>query len=80
MASVPYNFTPAIYAIGRGDIGGFGVGSDLMWQAEAALGFQLTRSIFAELGYRALSLDYEKDGLTYDTITHGPQVTVGVQF
>jgi hypothetical protein len=75
-----YNFTPAIYVIGRGDIGGFGVGSDLMWQAEAALGIQLTRSIYSELGYRALSFDYEKDGLTYDTITHGAQVTLGVQF
>lgn len=75
-----YNFTPAIYVIGRGDIGGFGVGSDLMWQAEAALGFQVTRSIFTELGYRALSFDYEKDGLTYDVITHGAQVTVGLNF
>ena len=75
-----YNFTPAIYAIGRGDIGGFGVGSDLMWQAEAALGFQLTNSVFAELGYRALSFDYEKDGLTYDTITHGAQLTLGITF
>lgn len=75
-----YNFTPAIYAIGRGDIGGFGVGSDLMWQAEAALGIQLSKSLFTELGYRALSFDYEKDGLTYDVISHGAQVTVGINF
>ncbi len=78
-----YNFTSVVYVIGRGDIGdigGFGVGSDLMWQAEAAIGFQLTRSIFAEVGYRALSFDYEKDGLTYDTITHGAQITLGIEF
>jgi hypothetical protein len=75
-----YNFTPAIYVIGRGDIGGFGVGSDLMWQTEAALGFQLTHSIYAELGYRALSFDYDKDGFTFDTITHGAQITMGVTF
>jgi hypothetical protein len=75
-----YNFTPAIYAIARADIGGFGVGSDLMWQAEAALGFQLTRSIHAEIGYRALSFDYDQGGLTYDTITHGIQVTTGIEF
>jgi hypothetical protein len=75
-----YNFTPAIYLSLRGDIGGFGIGSDLMWQAEAALGVQLTGNIFAEAGYRALSFDYEKDGLTYDTITHGAQVTLGLEF
>jgi hypothetical protein len=75
-----YNFTPAIYVIGRGDIGGFGIGSDLMWQAEAAVGFQLTRRIYTEIGYRALSFDYEKNGLTYDTITHGAQVTTGIIF
>jgi hypothetical protein len=75
-----YNFTPAFYAIGRADIGGFGVGSDLMWQAEAALGIQLSSSIHAEIGYRALSFDYDHDGLTYDTITHGAQVTAGIEF
>jgi len=75
-----YNFTPAVYLIARADIGGFGVGSDLMWQAEAALGFQLTRSIYAEIGYRALSFDYDHDGLTYDTITHGAQITAGIEF
>jgi hypothetical protein len=75
-----YNFSSAIYFIGRVDIGGFGVGSDLMWQAEAALGIQLTRSIYAELGYRALSFDYDHDGLTYDTITHGVQLTTGIEF
>jgi hypothetical protein len=75
-----YNFSPAIYLIGRADIGGFGVGSDLMWQAEAALGLQLSRSVHAELGYRALSFDYEGNGLTNDTITHGVQVTTGIEF
>jgi hypothetical protein len=75
-----YNFTPAIYLIGRGDIGGFGIGSDLMWQAEGALGFQLTRSIYTELGYRALSFNYDKNGFLNDTIMHGAQVTLGVMF
>lgn len=74
------NFTPAFYLTARGDIGGFGVGSDLMWQAEGAFGVQLTRSIHAEAGYRALSFDYEGDGLTFDAIMHGAQVTVGITF
>ena len=75
-----YNFTPAFYFIGRADIGGFGVGSDLMWQAEAAFGLQITRSLHAEFGYRALSFDYDHDGLAYDAITHGFQITTGIEF
>jgi hypothetical protein len=70
-----YNFTRAFYVTARGDIGGFGVGSDLMWQAQGALGCQITRHIFAEAGYRALSFDYENDGFLFDAITHGAQVT-----
>jgi len=79
-ARARYNFSPSIYFTARGEIGGFGIGSDLMWQAEAAFGVQLTSTIFAEAGYRALSFDYDKDGFKYDTITHGAQVTVGVEF
>jgi hypothetical protein len=75
-----YNLNDKFYIIARGDIGGFGVGSDLMWQAEGALGVQLTQQVYAEIGYRALSFDYDKDGLTYDTITHGAQMTLGLQF
>lgn len=75
-----YNFTDRFYFFAKGDIGGFGVGSDFTWQAEGAFGYELTESIYAELGYRALSVNYEGDGLTYDMITHGAQLTVGVAF
>jgi uncharacterized membrane protein len=75
-----YNLSERFYLTGKGDIGGFGVGADLTWTAEAALGCQLTRNIFAEAGYRALGVDYEQNGLTYDMITHGPQITLGINF
>jgi hypothetical protein len=75
-----YNLNPAFYLTGKGDVGGFGVGSDLTWTAEGALGCQLTRCVFTEVGYRAMGVDYEKDGLLLDTITHGPQVTLGIKF
>ncbi|HZJ16001.1 MAG TPA: hypothetical protein VFD27_13195 [Chthoniobacteraceae bacterium] len=77
---VRYNVTPAIYLQARGDIGGFGVGSDLMWQFEGAVGVQLTHKIFAEVGYRALSFDYDEDGFVYDVITNGAQITLGLEF
>jgi hypothetical protein len=75
-----YNFSKAFYTAVRGEIGGFGVGSSLMWQVEGAVGCNLTRNIFTEIGYRALSFDYENDGLTFDAITHGPQITTGIKF
>lgn len=75
-----YNFTDRLYAAAKSDIGGFGIGSDLTWQVEAALGCQLTARVFAEAGYRALGIDYENNGLTYDTTTHGAQVTLGIAF
>lgn len=68
------------YVSAKADIGGFGVGADITWTAEAALGWKVSERIFSEVGYRAAGVDYEKDGLVYDMITHGPQVTVGVEF
>jgi hypothetical protein len=51
-----------------------------MWQVEGIIGVNLTRNIFSEVGYRAISFDYENDGLLFDTITHGPQITTGIRF
>jgi hypothetical protein len=75
-----YNFNKVFYTAVRGEIGGFDVGSDLMWEVEGVIGINLTRSIFTEVGYRALSVDYNNDGLLFDTITHGPQITTGITF
>jgi hypothetical protein len=75
-----YNFNKAFYTAVRGEIGGFGAGSDLMWEVEGVIGINVTHCIFTEVGYRALSVDYENDGLLFDTITHGPQITTGIIF
>jgi hypothetical protein len=75
-----YNFNKTFYTAVRGEIGGFGAGPDLMWQVEGVLGINLTHNIFSEIGYRALSVDYENDGLLFDTVTHGPQITTGITF
>jgi hypothetical protein len=75
-----YNFNKTYYTSLRGQIGGFGVGADLMWQVESVLGVNLTRNIFSELGYRALGVQYENNGLSFDAITHGPEITTGITF
>jgi len=74
-----YNFNKTFYTAVRGEVGG-GVASDLMWEVEGVIGINLTRSIFTEIGYRALAVDYDNDGLLFDTIMHGPQITTGITF
>jgi hypothetical protein len=75
-----YNFNKTFYTAVRGEIGGFGVGADLMWEVEGVIGINLTRSIFTEVGYRALGADYENDNFRFDVVTHGPQITTGITF
>ena len=75
-----YNFNKTYYTAVRGEIGGFGVGADLMWEVEAAFGINLTRSIFTEIGYRALGGNYENDNFRFDAVMHGPQITTGITF
>jgi hypothetical protein len=75
-----YNFNKTYYTAVRGEIGGFDVGADLMWEAEAVIGINLTRSIFTEIGYRALGGDFEDNGFLFDTVMHGPQITTGITF
>jgi len=75
-----YNFNKTYYTGVRGEIGGFGVGADLMWEVEAVLGINLTRSIFTEIGYRALGGNFEENNFRFDTVMHGPQITTGITF
>jgi hypothetical protein len=74
-----YNFNKVFYTAVRGEIGG-GAASDLMWEVEGVIGINLTRNIFTEVGYRALAVDYDNDGLLFDTVMHGPQITTGITF
>ena len=75
-----YNFNRTVYTAVRGEIGGFGVGADLMWQVEGVIGINLTRSIFTEIGYRALGADFEDNNFVFDVVMHGPQITTGITF
>lgn len=68
----------------RGDVGGFGVGSDLTWQAFPFLNWQCTETCSMQAGYRWVYTDYETgSGLSrfkYDITTHGLQVGITFQF
>jgi hypothetical protein len=75
-----YNFNKTYYTAVRGEIGGFGVGADLMWEVETVVGINLTHCIFTEIGYRALGGNYENNNLLFDVVMHGPQITTGITF
>ncbi|MBC2717129.1 MAG: hypothetical protein HF978_17630 [Desulfobacteraceae bacterium] len=52
-------------------LGGFGVGSDFMWDAIANLGYQWTEGFSTTLGYRYLDVDYEDNDFLYDVAQSG---------
>jgi hypothetical protein len=62
----------------RGDIGGFGVGSDLTWQAFPYFGWQFAKWGSLQLGYRWLYMNYETGSgasrFKYDMLIQGPQL------
>jgi hypothetical protein len=65
----------------RGDIGGFGVGSDLTWQALGNVGYALGDKVTLRAGYRHLAVDFEDDeaGFTFDVENSGPIIGVSVR-
>jgi hypothetical protein len=75
-----YNLGKAFYLTGKADVGGFGAGSDVTVQAYGALGCQVTRSIYSEIGFRYLYYDFDDGGFLYKVSTYGPQITAGIIF
>ena len=65
---------------GRADIGGLGVGSDLAWQLEALFDWRFSERASAQVGYRAIDIDYDDDGFIYDVLIQGPQAGVTFRF
>jgi hypothetical protein len=77
------NLTKALYLTAETDVGGFGIGSDIAVEAYAALGCDLTRNIYSEVGYRYLYDDFRDEGANdflYQMSVHGAQISVGLKF
>jgi hypothetical protein len=75
-----YNLSKAFYLTGKADVGGFGVGSDVTTQVSGALGCQITRNIFSEVGYRYLYIDYQQNDFLYRVSMQGAELTLGINF
>ena len=77
------NLTKAFYLTAETDVGGFGIGSDIAVEAYAALGCDITRNIYSEVGYRYLYDDFRDEGANdflYQMSLHGAQISVGLKF
>lgn len=77
-----WNFGKQWQFVARGDIGGFGVGSDFTWNASGIFAWQPWKHVAFAAGYRALDQDYESgsgaDRYKWDVTMHGP--IAGVDF
>lgn len=75
-----FDLTSKVFVNGWAMAGGFGVSSDFTWDLMGGLGYQFNRTFSAELGYRAMGVDYEDDGFVYDMVQHGPITGLIVRF
>lgn len=74
------NITRWLFLAAQGDVGGFGVGSQITWNVQATVGINFTRNIFAELGYRYMYVDYQNGGFLYEMNSYGVFSSLGVKF
>ena len=63
----------------RGDIGGFGVGSDLTWNVTTLLGYRLSETKTLGFGYRHLDIDYEDGDFSFDAQLSGPYFGLSIR-
>jgi hypothetical protein len=61
-------------------IGGFGVGADLDWDVNAGLAYKFTDSFSVAFTYRALGIDYNKDGDVIDLVNQAPLIAFALTF
>lgn len=68
----------------RGDVGGFGVGSDFTWQVQGTVGYRFNKLFQMGVGYRILSINYDEgeyqERVIFDVDEFGPEIRFGFNF
>ena len=68
----------------RGDVGGFGIGSELSWQAVTHFDWRASKNVGMSVGYLLLDVDYEDgegaDEFLYDMAIQGPFLALVLSF
>jgi len=74
------NLTDKIAVRGLADVGGFGAGSQLTWEAFAGGSYAFTDWLLGEVGFRYLDIDYEANRADLDISILGPTIGLTFQF
>ena len=64
----------------RGDIGGFGIESDIAVNAEAMFRYQMNNTFSIKFGYRYLKVKFDDSDFLYDISLDGFQIGLGILF
>ena len=64
----------------RGDLGGFGIESDMAVNAEAMFRYQMSNTFSIKFGYRYLKVKFEDNLFLYDISLDGFQLGLGIRF
>lgn len=73
-----YNFHSSAYLMGWGMIGAGGAQAD--WDLGLGVGYNFSKSISGTVGYRAMGVDYERNGFKYDVVLQGPIAGLTIRF
>ena len=65
---------PRLSATFQGDIGGFGIGSDITYQLFGTLNYRIGRRSYISAGWRHLALDFSDAGTVFDGSQTGPLI------
>lgn len=78
------DFSDKLFWQFRGDFGGFGIGSDFTWQAQANIGYEFSKLFQTSIGYRYIAIDYDNgdgsDQFIYNVDTFGAVIRFGFTF
>jgi hypothetical protein len=66
--------------MGYGDVGGFGVGSKITYQAIAGANWEFAKSFTAKFGYRYMYQDYDRNNFLWKIAAHGFYAGLGIAF
>jgi YfaZ precursor len=64
----------------EGDVGGFGLVSDIDWQVLGTIQYQVSDSVTLDAGYRYLAVDYKNGGFLFDVALSGPIIGASIRF
>lgn len=62
------------------DVGGFGAGSDLTWEAMPSLSWRFSETLALRLAYRWMDVDYEDSDFDYDVTQEGVALGLSIAF